>query len=90
VLSVVAAMGALFGAFIALVGRALCESSDNGCSGPGWFLDTQLIVALIGLIPAGAFVYFSFSDSRKRALISLLAGLVIWAAWGALVTHRFR
>jgi hypothetical protein len=84
-LSVVAVLAALFGAFIAWVTYALlCASSDNGCGTAEGIMKTQLIVGVIGLIPAAAMVYYSFSGSSRRAVIAFVTGLIVWAVWAVL------
>lgn len=80
--SVILALAALGGAFVAWVTYGIeTASARNPPTGP---LTWQLIVAMIGLAPAGFMVYFSFTGASRKVMASLVIGLAIWAAWGVL------
>ncbi len=85
-LSLASVVAASFGAFIAyLTYGLLCAGSDNGsCGADSTAMKAQLVIGLLGLIPVGAMVYFSFKGSRLGAVVSLVVGLLIWAGWAVL------
>lgn len=56
---------------------AICTSSSLG--------ETQLIVALVGLLPAAGFLYATSRDRTRLTIATLAAALAIYAAWALLV-----
>lgn len=80
-IAVVAA--ALFAAFIAYITNGLLSTGDVG-SHETPLLIWQLIVALVGLVPAGLFVWALSRRSDRQALFWLVTGMVVYLAWGVL------
>jgi hypothetical protein len=74
---------ALFAAFIAYVTNGLLSTGEVG-SHETPLLIWQLIVALVGLLPAGWFVWALYRRSDRQALLWLVTGMVVYLAWGVL------
>lgn len=75
-------LGALFACFIAWLTRVLlCEGPD--CRPPP-VLETQLIVALVGLLPVAVLIYAVARGRTRLAVGALASGLTIYAAWALL------
>jgi hypothetical protein len=86
-LSVVALLGAAFGAFLGWATYwAMCESESGGSTmcpnnEPTLTMNAQLYGGYAGLIPAAVVAYFAFRGSRTAAKVALAVGLVYWVAW---------
>ncbi len=74
---------ALFAAFIAFLTNALLSSGDAG-SHETPLLIWQLIVALAGLLPAGAVVRARFRRQDRLAFVWVVIGMGVCLAWGVL------
>jgi hypothetical protein len=74
---------ALFAAFIAYITNALLSTGDVG-SHETPLLIWQLMVALVGLLPAGLFVWALYRRGDRQALLWLVTGMMVYLAWGVL------
>jgi hypothetical protein len=89
-LSVFALVAAGFGALIAYgTYWASCLSESGGSTmcpmnEPTNTMQAQLVLGIVGVIPALLLVLFAFRGRRTPAKAALLIGLVMWAVWGVL------
>jgi hypothetical protein len=89
-LSIVAILGAAFGAFVASVTYwAMCESESGGSTmcpmgEPTLTMDAQRYGGYAGLLPAVAMVYLAFIGRRTAAKFALLIGILWWIGWAVL------
>ena len=75
--------GALVACYFAWVFRALpCETAICTSSS---VRDGQMILALVGLLPAAVLLYAVAQRRTRLAMATLMAGLAIYAAWALLV-----
>jgi hypothetical protein len=77
------ALVAVFAAFIAYLSNGLLSTGDAG-SHETPLLIWQLIVALVGLLPAGLFTWALCTRRDRQARLWLATGIVIYLAWGVL------
>ena len=79
--AICAFVGALAAAFIAWLTRVnLCEASCH----PPAAMEAQLVLGLVGLIPAAVLVYAVARSRWRLAAWTLAIGIVLYAAWGLL------
>jgi hypothetical protein len=89
-LALLAVAAAAFGALIAFVTyEVLCFGESGGSNmcpdgKPTTTMSAQLVVGLVGLVPALVMVYFAFRDAKRAAVAALLVGLALWAGWAVL------
>jgi hypothetical protein len=76
-------LAAVFAAFIAYLTNGLLSTGDSG-SHETPLLIWQLIVALVGLVPAGLFTWALCTRRDHQARLWLATGIVIYLAWGIL------
>jgi hypothetical protein len=82
-IGVAAASAAAFAAFIAYLTNGLLSTGDVG-SHETPLLIWQLVVALVGLVPAGLFTWALCTRRDRQARLWLATGIVIYLAWGVL------
>ena len=89
-LSVFALVATGFGALIAYATYwAGCLSESGGSTmcpmnEPTNTMQAQLVLGLVGVIPALLMVFWAFRGRRAPAMVALVIGLVMWAVWGVL------
>ena len=90
VVSVLALVGAVFGAFVGyLTYEVMCFNEIGGSTmcprgHPTTTMTAQLVVGLGGIVPAVLMVFFAFRGAKRAAASALVMGLVLWAAWAFL------
>src|SRR5215210_5593265 len=88
--SVVAVGAAAVGALVSYgTYWAMCLSESGGSTmcpdgEPTNTMDAQLIVGLVGVLPAVAMAFFAFRGARRPAVAMLVLGLMLWAGWAFL------
>ena len=76
---------AAFGTLMALVTyEVICFGESGGSTmcpdgEPTTTLSAQLVVRLVGLVPALAMVFFAFRDAKRPVVAALAVGLALWA-----------
>ena len=81
--AIIAVFGACFAAFIAYATNAI-GSTDEAGSHQTPLLIAQLIVAVVGLLPAGLFARAIVRRKDSQAIVWLVIGLLVYLAWGVL------
>lgn len=80
---IVVVLAALFATLIAYITNGLLSTDEAG-SHEAPLLVEQLIVAIVGLLPAGLFSRAIYRHHDLQALLWLAAGMLVYLAWGAL------
>ena len=75
--ALVALVGAVFAVFIANLTQADYEGHDS-------VYTVQLVVALVGLLPAGCLVYAAAAGRRNLAVTALVTGVLAYGSWALL------
>jgi hypothetical protein len=89
-LSVVAVVAAAFGALAAYATYwAMCFSESGGSTmcpegEPTTTMSAQLVVGLVGVVPAILMACFAFRGAKRLAVAALVLGLALWAGWAFL------
>jgi hypothetical protein len=90
ILSIAGVVASAFGALIAYVtyevmcfgesgGSTMCPDGD-----PTGTMSAQLIVGLLGIVPAAAMAFFAFRGQKRPAVVALIVGVVVWTGWALL------
>jgi hypothetical protein len=88
--SLITLAAAVLGSFVAYLTYALLCFGDSGGSTmcpnghPSTTMTFQLVVGLLGVVPAAYFVFCVFRDRNRRAAAVLIGGLLMWAGWALL------
>jgi hypothetical protein len=77
ILAVLATGPAIFAAWLTRVN--ICGGACHNS-----LFDVQLVLAVVGLLPAGTLIYATWTGRRRLAVLSLVTGLVVYALWGLL------
>ena len=89
-LSIVALVAVAFGALMGYVTYDLMCFGDAGGSTmcpegePTTTMTAQLVVGLVGVLPAIAMAWFASRVKKRPAVVALVVGLVVWAGWAFL------
>jgi hypothetical protein len=90
VFSLITLAAAVFGSYVAYLTYALLCFGELGGStmcpnaNPSTTMTLQLVVGLVGVVPAAYFVFCVFRNRRRQAAALLIGGLLMWAGWAVL------
>lgn len=74
------ALGAAIAVLVALAtGPLICETACRSD-----LVTAQLVVAVVGLVPVASFFYAAAKGRYQLAVLSFLAALLLYVAWGLL------
>jgi len=97
VTTLAAVAGSVAALFAVISYQVLCQDGTHGscleARGASDQLVAQLLVAIAGLVAVGCSVYLAGKHRRQAAVLALVLGLVLYAAWAVLLdlaTHGGR
>ena len=73
-----------FAVIVADATKVLICEGDSGTTCPTSLMTTQLVVAIAGLVPAGALLFAVIANHRRLAQAALVVAPLTYAGWGVL------